>query len=140
MRSIKYLIVHCSATEAGADIREETIEEWHSKRFKKYGGKHIGYHYLVYLDGTVVQTKKLSYMGQHVAGYNLNSVGICYIGGLRNGKAWDTRTPAQILSLGQLLKSLKVEFPEAEIRGHRDFPKVNKDCPCFNAVKEYNYL
>ena len=108
---------------------------------------------LVYLDGTIVQTKSFELIGQHVAGSNSNSIGICYIGGLdKNGKGKDTRTPEQKESLLKQLKSLKKTYPNATILGHRDFSpdkdgdgiiepwEFMKECPCFNAKTEYSKL
>ena len=37
-----------------------------------------------------------------------------------------------------LLQLLKAAFPEAKIYSHRDFAK--KDCPSFDATKEYEYI
>ena len=63
-------------------------------------------------------------------------------------KAWqettatveDTRTEAQKKTLLALLCSLKLDYPDAVILGHRDLPKVKKRCPCFNAKAEYKDL
>ena len=46
---------------------------------------------------------------------------------------WDLAAAA----LHALLKSLRVDYPEAVILGHRDLPNVHKDCPCFDAQQEY---
>ena len=46
------------------------------------------------------------------------------------------RTPAQKASLEDLLYSLVLDYPDAEILGHRDLPWVRKSCPCFD-VKEW---
>ena len=153
MREIKFIVVHCSATPEGKKFEEKDIEAMHALRFKAIGGKHIGYHVLVYLDGTIVQTKSFELIGQHVAGSNSNSIGICYIGGLdKNGKGKDTRTPEQKLSLTVVLKKLKQTYPKAIILGHRDFSpdkdgdgiieqwEFMKECPCFNAKTEYSKL
>ena len=32
---------------------------------------------------------------------------------------------------------LKKAHPDARILGHHDLPGVHKDCPCFDAIKEY---
>ena len=153
MRKINEVDIHCSATKEGVWIDEATIEGWHAKRFKKIGGKHIGYHVLVYIDGTVVQTKGIEFMGQHVAGSNQFSIGICYIGGLdKNGKPKDTRTPEQKESLLKVLLELKKSYPDIKIKGHRDHsPDLDgdgiiepfeflKSCPCFDAIKEYKHI
>ena len=43
----------------------------------------------------------------------------------------------QKAALHALLKSLREDYPEAVILGHRDLPDVHKDCPCFDAQQEY---
>lgn len=80
-------------------------------------------------------------VGAHVRRYNAHSIGVCYEGGLdAKGNVCDTRTPAQKRTLIALLRSLKVDYPDAEILGHRDLPWVKKKCPCFDAKTEYAHL
>lgn len=132
MRNINKIIVHCSATKEGKAFTANDITRWHKER----GFATIGYHYVVLLDGTIQQGRAEMVMGAHCKGYNANSIGICYIGGLdENGKSKDTRTPEQKKSLLELLKRLKKDYPNATIHGHREF--ANKDCPCFDAKTEY---
>lgn len=72
----------------------------------------------------------------HCRGHNGNSIGVAYVGGLDSrGKAADTRTEAQREALRRLIGELKGRFPEATVHGHREF--AAKDCPCFDAGKEY---
>ena len=49
MRTIKEIIVHCTATPEGKDYTVDDITRWHKER----GFKTIGYHYVVYRDGSV---------------------------------------------------------------------------------------
>lgn len=113
----------------------------------------IGYHYVVYPDGSIHVGRDISEVGAHVKGHNATSIGICYVGGLdAAGKPKDTRTPEQRAAIFYLLQKLREEFPQARIRGHRDFsPDRNgngiiepfeyiKECPCFNAEEEYKDL
>jgi len=80
-------------------------------------------------------------VGAHARRYNAHSIGICYEGGLNEqGRDDDTRTPAQKHALIALLRSLKVDYPDAVILGHRDLPWVKKACPCFDAKSEYGDL
>jgi N-acetyl-anhydromuramyl-L-alanine amidase AmpD len=149
MRKIDTAVIHCSATPEGRKVEEKDIEAMHAKRFKKIGGKHVGYHVLIYLDGTIVQTKGTEHIGQHVAGANSNTIGICYIGGTdKAGKAKDTRTDAQKASLEKVCRDLKRDYPEIKFKGHRDYsPDLDgdgiiepfeflKSCPSFD-VKEW---
>ena len=134
-RSINKIIVHCSATVEGKDYTVSEIRKWHLAR----GFSDIGYHYVVYRDGSVHKGRNIDIAGAHTTGYNTHSVGVCYVGGLdENGRAKDTRTPEQKDALVRLLKRLKELYPKATIHGHREF--ANKACPCFDARAEYKGL
>lgn len=136
MRRINEIIVHCSATPKGRDFTVADITNWHKQR----GFKTIGYHYVVYRDGSVHVGRPVEQVGAHCVGHNANSIGVCYIGGLAaDGKTpEDTRTIAQKDALVLLLNKLKRDFPLATIHGHRDFAR--KACPSFDATKEYKGL
>ena len=132
MRKINKIILHCSATKAGQHFTVEDITKWHKQR----GFRTIGYHFVIYLDGTVHKGRDISEIGAHVEGQNSNSIGICYIGGLdQGGKAFDTRTPEQKEALVKLVAEMKAKFPQATIHGHNEF--ANKACPCFNVKQEF---
>ena len=135
-RNIKELIVHCSATPEGKDFTVSQIREWHLQR----GFSDIGYHYVVYRDGSIHIGRDESIIGAHCTGHNTNSIGVCYIGGCASdGKTpKDTRTTEQKQSLVKLLKELKTKYPKAYIHGHRDFS--SKACPSFDATKEYSSI
>lgn len=137
MREINKLIIHCSATPEGKDVKTETIRSWH------VNGNHwtdIGYHYVIELDGSVHKGREESVIGAHCSGQNIDSIGICYIGGVAKDckTPKDTRTEAQKQSLVKLLKELKQKYPKATINGHSEY--ANKACPCFDAKTEYEYL
>lgn len=132
MRHIDKIIVHCTATPEGREVSVEEIDKWHRER----GFKGIGYHYVVGLDGKVSEGRPIEEIGAHCSGYNKNSVGVCYVGGLdKFGLPSDTRTLQQAAALRELLASLRERFPKARIYGHRDFAR--KACPCFDAAKTY---
>ena len=135
-RTIKELIVHCSATPEGKDYNVDTIRQWHLQR----GFSDIGYHYVIYRDGSIHIGRDESIIGAHCTGHNTNSIGVCYIGGCASdGKTpKDTRTTEQKQSLVKLLKELKTKYPQASIHGHRDFS--SKACPSFDATKEYSSI
>lgn len=135
-RKIKEIIVHCSATPEGKDYSVDTIRKWHLQR----GFADIGYHYIIYRDGSIHTGRNEYVIGAHCKGHNSNSIGVCYIGGVAaDGKTpKDTRTSEQRQSLLKLLKELKVKYPKASIHGHRDFS--SKACPSFDATKEYSSI
>lgn len=139
-KKIDAIVIHCSATPAGLDVRAADIDRYH----KKKGWKMIGYNYVIDLDGTVEVGRPLTMDGAHcntagVSGksYNQHSIGICYIGGLEStrdkhgnivakkdarGKSIpkDTRTDAQKLAMHKLVMDLIMEYPIIEVIGHRD--------------------
>ena len=136
MRDIKEIIVHCTATPEGREVTVHDIDQWH----REAGYKGIGYHYVVYLDGSVHVGRDEPYIGAHCVGHNADSIGVCYVGGMDKAmkNAKDTRTEEQKKSLIELLQSLKSKYPEATIYGHRDFS--SKDCPSFDAKTEYSRI
>lgn len=128
MRRIDKIIVHCTATPAGREVTVADVRRWHKAR----GFRTIGYHYLVYLDGTVHAGRQESEVGAHCLGQNARSIGVCYVGGLdaATGEPRDTRTPAQRRALRELVGSLHRRYPNATVHGHREF--AAKACPCFD--------
>jgi len=122
MRQINEIIVHCSATPKGANFTVEDIDSWHRK--PPFNFRCIGYHYVIYLDGTIHLGRPIEEEGAHCkeGGHNRHSIGVCYIGGVRkeDGRTpEDTRTPEQKEAMKVLLQLLKAAFPEAKIYGHR---------------------
>lgn len=137
MRRINLIVIHCSATRVTQDFSVEDLEACHLAR----GYKTIGYHYYITKDGHPHRCRPEEMVGAHAHGYNAHSIGICYEGGLdANGEPADTRTPAQKQTLVALLRSLKVDYPDARIMGHCELPHVAKPCPCFSCSKEYRSL
>lgn len=134
--NIKELIIHCTATAEGKDCTVEQIRSWH----KAQGWADIGYHYIVYRDGSIHKGRAENVAGAHCYGHNSHSLGICYVGGYASdGKTTkDTRTDAQKSALLKLLRELKTKYPQAKIYGHNNF--AAKACPCFDAKKEYMNL
>lgn len=131
MRTINQIIIHCTATKAGRKTTVEEIDRWHRAR----GFRCIGYHYVIYLDGTVARGRDDSQTGAHCKGYNAHSIGVCYVGGLdATGKQCDTRTPQQKESLRTLVSKLKQRYPGATLHGHCEF--AAKACPCFDVGKD----
>lgn len=162
MRDIREIIIHCADTPEGRNNTVADITAWHKAR----GFRTIGYHFVIYLDGSIHKGRPIEEVGAHCkeGGHNRHSIGICYIGGrsadMKENK--DTRTPAQKQALLRLLKELLSRFPRATIHGHREFTckknangkcpgcakmpdspnckYASKPCPSFNATREYLYL
>lgn len=154
MKKIDAIVIHCSATRAGQDVRAADIDKWHKER----GFSCIGYNYVIDLDGTVEVGRPLNRDGAHCntsgtsgVPYNKHSIGICYVGGLdKDGNPADTRTPQQKIALADLVYKLMGKYDGiVEVIGHRDAsPDRNgdgkitsnewiKQCPCFDAKSEF---
>lgn len=135
-RYIKEIIVHCTATPEGQRFTVEDIRRWHKLR----GFADIGYHYVIYLDGSIHDGRDVNLIGAHCTSHNANSIGISYVGGVaKDGKTpKDTRTDKQKAAMLDLLLQLRQLYPSAKIYGHRDF--ANKACPSFDATKEFRNI
>lgn len=127
-RRIEEIIVHCSATEAGMDIGVDEIRTWHLAR----GWKDIGYHYVIRRDGRLEQGRPETTAGAHVKGRNAKSLGVCLVGGVRDGAPDCNYTSEQWYTLEILVKRFDRDHPGATVLGHRDVDGVDKACPCFD--------
>lgn len=135
MRDIKYIVVHCTATQPETE-KKAILDYWKNN----LGWKNVGYHYLIDRFGVIHELARLDQITNGVKGFNSQSVHVSYIGGIdRQGKPKDTRTPNQKYALEVILSDLKNKFPNAIIQGHRDFG-VNKACPSFDAKTEYKNI
>ena len=100
--TITRIVIRCSATQNGKQLRTATqtaaerINDWHKQRgfqrlasnYKQFNPhlQHIGYHFVIDTDGTVETGRKEGETGAHVKGHNLNSLGICLVGGITKDK------------------------------------------------------
>lgn len=144
--------MHCTAS------LQNTTEATLRAEFIRKGWKNPGYHYVVFPEGRIVQMLDESGVANGVKGYNLTAIHVAYVGGieLRPGghgyRAVDNRTAEQKAAIRQLLMELRHRYPKARILGHRDIsPDENhngkvdsweriKECPCFDAIPEYQDL
>lgn len=143
MRFINLIVVHCSATRCDRSYTEHDLTTDHLCR----GFSGAGYHYYIRKSGDIKSLRPVESPGAHARGYNANSIGICYEGGLdEHGRAADTRTSFQKHSLRVLVMLLLRDYPDSCVCGHRDLsPDLNhngevepeewiKECPCFDAA------
>lgn len=138
MRQINEIIIHCTATPEGLDYTVRDIDRWHRSR----GFNEIGYHYIIHLNGKIDKGRDVEKIGAHCKGHNRHTIGIAYIGGLRDGKPADTRTDDQKLALICLVYQLKKKYPSiTKVSGHNEYS--HKACPCFkvpNLLKVNNVI
>lgn len=133
-RRIAKIILHCSATPNGRPHTAADVDAWHRGHgYRRSNGvinpglPHIGYHYIINVDGVVSTGRGLAEIGAHAYGHNQESIGVCMIG-------TNKFTRAQWLAVSELCHLLSKAFPAAEVMGHRDLPNVKKTCPGFNAI------
>lgn len=144
-KATDFLVVHCSATPPSHNWGRADIDRSHRNR----GFIAIGYHFVIKRDGTVETGRPVDTQGAHVEGYNSRSIGICMIGGVKQGDLnaiENNFTPAQFDALAVLLARLKSDYPKARVLGHRDLsPDKNRDgkitpnewlkgCPSFSVA------
>lgn len=132
-RPISEIIIHCAATPEGKDFTVADIRAWHKAR----GWSDIGYHYVVYRDGRVMEGRPVGQIGAHVAGHNTGTIGVVYVGGVTadGKKAKDTRTPAQRASLVWLVQQLAAKHSGVrKVTGHNQY--AAKACPSFSVPQD----
>jgi N-acetylmuramoyl-L-alanine amidase len=166
-RKLNAIVIHCAATPNGRDIKAAAIDAMHKARgFKRDSQavrsfnpelKHIGYHFVIEVDGNVATGRGIEEIGAHVQGSNAKSIGICLIGTDKfTLKQWDA-LEAQLFGLCETISGQTFGGDQAKmlawfeqagisIKGHRDYsPDLNgngkiernewiKDCPCFDVA------
>ena len=135
MRKLTRIILHCTATPDGRHVDVDTIRGWHKKR----GWSDIGYHYVIYLDGSVHVGRHVEKAGAHVVGHNADTIGVVYVGGTdAAGKAKDTMNDAQQTAFVNLVKYLRDQYGALTLHGHNEY--AAKACPSFNVKHKFEWL
>lgn len=129
-RVIDKIIIHCSATPPYRDVSAADIDRWHRGR----GWSGIGYNGVIRRDGRFEVGRDVDRVPAHAFGHNQTSIGICLIGGLADDNLPAAEyTKAQWAMLNRVISQLELQYPDAEIIGHRDVG--NKACPCFDVTR-----
>lgn len=153
MYKLKYLVLHCTATKMGVEVKPQDIIRWHTLP-KEKGGRgwsKVGYNRLFMLDGSVYDFYPEN--GDDVVDVYERAFGVwgigtfechhwCYVGGLNAvGAPMDTRNELQLLSMEQELKKYVELHPDILIMGHCQYAVFDKNgklltqfskaCPCF---------
>lgn len=145
-REINTIVIHCADTPNGKAFTVEDIDNWHRDRgFSRVavwrvnkafnpGLTSIGYHFVIYSDGSVHTGRHPDEIGAHVTAHNSRSLGICLVGK-------DKFTPRQWASLKQLVTDLRDNIKagqhqlNATVVGHCSFDTAKaqgKTCPNFD--------
>ena len=136
-RDIDFIVIHCSASGPKTTVKD--IRRWH---VKGRGWKDIGYHIVIENDGAVRWGRDIDKdgdvfeeIGAHVKGYNLNSIGICMVGGIDGNGTNHKFSKDQYEALKVVLEGIFLTYGKLAVYGHNDFNK-RKSCPCFD-VEQY---
>lgn len=144
-KSLKYLVIHCTATREGREVSSNEIRHWHTDPVSKggRGWKQVGYTDMIHLDGRVERLVKNNEdewvdpweISNGVAGYNSVSRHVVYVGGYAaDGQTVkDTRTSAQGAALEKYVREFHRRHPRVKIVGHNEL--AAKACPCFDVQK-----
>lgn len=137
MRPVDKIIMHCSATPEGKHFDVATIRKWH---MQGNGWKDIGYHYVIYIDGSVHAGRPIEQVGAHTKGQNTGSIGICYVGGVeKDGKTpKDTMNDMQEIAMVNLVDALRKKYGKLSIHGHNEY--AAKACPSFKVYEKFDWL
>lgn len=128
------IVIHCSDSKPSVTV--DDIRKWHTDPPPQgRGWKDIGYHFVIYPDGSVHEGRPVEQVGAHCEGDNLFSVGICLTGK-------DVFSDAQFDALNRLVLDLKsrYNFTNASVYGHRDRPSgkaQGKTCPNFDVRERF---
>ena len=144
-QTLKYLVIHCTATREGREVSSDEIRHWHTDPVNKggRGWKQVGYTDMIHLDGRVERLVKNNEdewvdpweITNGVAGYNSVSRHVVYVGGYAaDGQTVkDTRTSAQGAALEKYVREFHRRHPRVKIVGHNEL--AAKACPCFDVQK-----
>ena len=137
MRKIDLIIIHCSATRADSDFSAQDVDTAHRYR----GFSSWGYHYYIRKSGQVELMRPEDVPGAHARGYNANSLGVCYEGGLDvNGRPADTRTLRQKEAMHRLVAEFRKVNGQKQMKNYNgivDPWERMKECPCFDVNAEF---
>ena len=108
-KTTNYIIIHHRA--GNGDVM--SIHQTHLNN----GWSGIGYHYYVRKDGSIYTGRPEYASGAHTVDYNSQSIGVCFEGNFENEKMKEK----QLESGRELIAYLKLKYPNANVKKHRDF-------------------
>jgi N-acetylmuramoyl-L-alanine amidase len=126
------IVVHHSALDPDDGISQ--IAELHRKKklgtFFLWRYYTVGYHYLIYPDGSIEQTRPEFVRGSHTRGHN-DWIGICVLGNFDSAYGSRIPTVAQLESLARLSQiiSRRHGWEHPIIRGHKQLDPGHTLCP-----------
>ena len=138
MRTIDFLILHCTAGSQAWTARELQAFFMRPMAQGGRGWSRGGYHWLVEADGravnlysdAIVTNGTYPYAGLGIKVSNRNTVHICYTGGVGAlMQPLDNRTAAQREALAKLVHDYVAAYPNLRVLGHNQVRP--KGCPSY---------
>ena len=126
-RSVDLLVVHHTAGPSNSTV--EDIRRSHSAR----GFNDIGYHAVVYGDGSLHRGRPESRMGAHARGANRGSLGVTVCGNFQDSEPSQGQVVKLIYVLAYWCQKYNVD--PNNIKGHRDVGTTATVCPGNNLYK-----
>jgi hypothetical protein len=115
----KYIVLHHTAGPAGQTV--EDIDAEH----KAQGWAGVGYHRLVYNNGTIHEGRPDDVMGAQAKGLNAWSIGVCAVGTFTSLLPPDVQYKALVNCLA--VECERWNIPVENIIGHRDVAGIAND-------------
>lgn len=132
--STKRIIIHDSHTEPLIEHVED-ISRWHLDAREgalRMGLLSIGYHFIIERDGEVVKGRPEELIGSHTPGHNMDSIGVCLVGGREHGVEGgvDNFTSSQRKELLKLIRWLNDKYGPLKLKGHSEVQRYrNRNLP-----------
>ncbi len=130
----KRIIIHDSHTEPQIEHVED-ISRWHIDAREgalRMGLLSIGYHYIIERGGETVAGRPEELIGSHTPGHNMDSIGVCLVGGREHGVdgGVDNFTRGQRKALLRLIQQLYTKYGPLKIKGHSEVQRYrNRNLP-----------
>lgn len=89
----------------------------------------IGYHDIIERDGTLVECRPHWKIGTHTPGFNMDSIGICLVGGREEigGDGVDNFTPEQRYTLLRRIHEYRQLYPTIKaVKGHSEVQRYRR--------------
>jgi len=121
---INQIVIHHSASIG------QTAEDYARYHVRSKGWPGIGYHFVIEVNGDIIQANPLINVSYNVSGYNTRSIGICLSGNFTKQEP----SSQQLKSLKNLIAHLRRQLPQKlEVFGHKDYGQTS--CPGSNLEK-----
>jgi len=115
---INQIVVHHSASIGQA------AKDYARYHVQSKGWPGIGYHFVIEINGDIIQANPLVNVSYNVSGHNTRSIGICLSGDFTKQEP----SSQQLKSLKNLIGHLRRELPQKlEVFGHKDYGQTS--CP-----------